>query len=1182
MPWQDLLPRSLPDGRGSVGANRREFLRAAVAAPVVAGLAALTRPSPLDAAPQMAEATGGFHRAPYEALTQFILPGHDEFAGEQTAMEIGRALRESLTSGTLPLSATAKGSSPAASSHRSVADDLAESIFDVNDHDIASGWRRWIASLGEIRRAQFSVLPQNLIRFEAAGRANGKLYHRVGHWRQVWVDGRITGFTPLDEQIAASAEPWFRDVTGGVFSGCRSFEHQLARGIPYWRSRLDPACGIDIYGNNGVSAGDIDGDGVDEVYVCQPGGLPNRLYKFQPNGALRDITEEWRVGIEDDSSCALFIDLRNSGKQDLVVLRAAGPLLLLNRDDHFELRTDAFDFANPPAGGFTGMAAADYDRDGKLDLYLCTYVYFQSEAQYTYASPYHDAQNGPPNFLFRNRLNADGTGRFEDVTASTGMNENNNRFSFAPAWCDYNGDGWPDLYVANDFGRKNLYRNHEGQFRDVAADAGVEDIGPGMSASWFDYDGDGRPDLYVANMWSDVGQRVIHDAAFKPAQGVNEAAYQRHTKGNSLFKNSGDGTFIETTASEHADFGRWAWASGGHDFNNDGQPEILVTCGMLTNASDEDLMGFFWRQVVARSPTTAKPSAAYEGGWNAINQFAREEYSWSGHETNVVHARRGNRFYDFSGVSGLDFAEDGRAFAVTDFDGDGRPDVFLKSRLGPQVRVLQNNCAEGRHSIGFRLVGSTSNRDAIGARVEVDGQVKWLEAGSGYLSQHTKTLLFGLGTRETVRRVQILWPSGARSELANLSAGAVHTVHEDKPGSVAAPMRPHRPLTVSAVEVDNSLALEDTVFVEPIPLPEQLSGPSLLIVTSGESVPDLKVATHVIKLGDGDTDRRRQWTIFRRYLFDWRAPLQTPFCLLLNGAGQAVKVYSRLPSVKTAGEDVGCQAQACVQVSASVDSIQSGIRIRPWKRDFYKLGAAFLLSGYADQALPYLEETLRRTPDNPRVLLLVGQIHARGGRPDQAEGPLRRALELNPSLAEAHTELGTVAESHNNWNEALAEYDRALALKPDLVDALVSAAAVCDKLNDGSRGESYLKRALAIDPNSAEAENAMGLVEAKRDRPEEAREHFQKAIALRRDYAAAINNLGVLYTKTGKPDDAVAALQYGIRVAPDEDILYLNLARLYVQRGQMDRARALMQSLLDRKPSSETAQNALRELERRN
>ena len=150
---------------------------------------------------------------------------------------------------------------------------------------------------------------------------------------------------------------------------------------------------------------------------------------------------------------------------------------------------------------------------------------------------------------------------------------------------------------------------------------------------------------------------------------------------------------------------------------------------------------FFWRQVVAKSPVTESPAPEYENGWNAINQLIRQEYSWCGHEPNVLFVRRrAARYYDFSGVSGLDFADDCRAFAATDFDGDGNLDIVLKSRLGPQVRVLRNNW-------GWAVVRLRCDcRDEIeprriGARVEVDGRVKWLNAGSGFLSQHTKRML---------------------------------------------------------------------------------------------------------------------------------------------------------------------------------------------------------------------------------------------------------------------------------------------------------------------------------------------------------------------------------------------------------------------------------------------------------
>ena len=802
------------------GLNRREFLAASAALPALATLRAAG-----------ASAAEPGHAPAYLALQKYVLPGNDEFPEEKTAAELESALEKALLSGNLPPLVGSFGNfrSPLPKSYKSLAPDLQEAEFEAAEgSSFGKNWAQWVASLGQIRRAQFFSLPDDTVRFEIASQRDGKLLYRVGRWKISFFEGKLASFSPLEEHVAFAPKPFFRDITGAEFEKTRSFAEQLSRGTPYWRSRLDPASGIDVYGSNGIAVGDIDGDGVDEIYICQPGGLPNRLYKFSPDGLLTDITEAWNGGILDETSSALFLDLRNIGRQDLIVLRANGPLLFLNEGTHFRLRRDAFQFATVPAGAFTGIAAADFDRDSKLDLYLCCYVYFLSEAQYTYATPYHDAQNGPPNFLFRNRLNPDGSGFFEDCTAETGMNENNNRFSFAPAWCDFNGDGWPDLYVANDFGRKNLYVNHEGRFSDRAAAAGVEDIGPGMSAAWFDYDRDGKPDLYVSNMWTAAGQRVIHDKNFGPSKAAPDA-YNRHTMGNSLYRNRGDGTFEERTQPEHANFGRWAWSSGGFDFDNDGESEIFVTCGMLTNTSQTDLGGFFWRQVVAKSPVTAHPSGTYENGWNAINQFLREEYSWNGHEPNVLHVRRGGRYYDFSGVSGLDFAEDSRAFAVTDFDGDGRPDILLKSRLGPQLRVLQNDCAGANHAIAFELHGTKSNRDAIGARVQVDNQTKWLDAGSGFLSQHSKRMLFGLGQQDIARQIRVTWPSGTVQDFSNLQAGKTYILTEGAAECTAKPFRKPLELASRAVEGDNTLRLEDTWFLEPVPLPEQHHGPGLLL-----------------------------------------------------------------------------------------------------------------------------------------------------------------------------------------------------------------------------------------------------------------------------------------------------------------------------------------------------------------
>ena len=282
---------------------------------------------------------------------------------------------------------------------------------------------------------------------------------------------------------------------------------------------------------------------------ASPAASPTASIETAAMERLRTSPSLSEVGVLDNTACALFVDVDNDGRQDLIVVRASGPLLFLNEGGgKFRQKSDAFQFATPPQGTFTGAAVADYDRDGWLDIYFCLYVYYQGADQYKYPSPYYAAENGPPNFMMRNQR--DGT--FRDVTRETGLDKNNTRYSFCCGWSDFNGDGWPDLYVVNDFGRKNLYRNNgDGTFTDIAAQAGVEDIGAGMSVCCFDYDNDGAQDLYVANMWTAAGERVaMQDIFKKDAPKEVRQLYYKHAMGNSLFRNRGvnSGGFQDATS----------------------------------------------------------------------------------------------------------------------------------------------------------------------------------------------------------------------------------------------------------------------------------------------------------------------------------------------------------------------------------------------------------------------------------------------------------------------------------------------------------------------------------------------------------------------------------------------------------------------------------------------------------
>jgi len=179
--------------------------------------------------------------------------------------------------------------------------------------------QKWIDELGAVRYSKFYCLADKVVRYEIAGDSG----YRVGETRQVWNNAELVSFQPLSETIVQSRKALFTDITEHCFDDVSSFREQLLQGNTCWRSRLDAATGIDIYGNNGIAVADIDGDGEDEIYVCQPAGLPNRLYKTGSGGKMQDITESWGVGVLDDTTSALFADFRNCGLQDLVVLRSS-------------------------------------------------------------------------------------------------------------------------------------------------------------------------------------------------------------------------------------------------------------------------------------------------------------------------------------------------------------------------------------------------------------------------------------------------------------------------------------------------------------------------------------------------------------------------------------------------------------------------------------------------------------------------------------------------------------------------------------------------------------------------------------------------------------------------------------------------------------------------------------------
>jgi tetratricopeptide (TPR) repeat protein len=1086
-----------------------------------------------------------------------------------------------------------------------------------------------------------SVGVHTRVRYEFLG--EGKGFHReqwIGNLELDWEIGpgtqiRLRKWRNAEEMRSRSLAPVFEDIAARAFAGCASYRAQFVPGVDTWRTVMDGASGIDIYGHNGVAAGDIDGDGFDDLYVCQPAGLPNRLYRNRGDGTFEDVTEASGVGILDNTACALFADVNNDGRQDLIVVRASGPLLFLNAGaGKFRLRPEAFHFARPPQGTFTGAAFADYDRDGWLDIYFCLYTYYQGTDQYRYPLPYFAAENGPPNFLMRNQRD----GSFRDVTRETGLDKNNTRFSFCCGWADFDGDGWPDLYVVNDFGRKNLYRNNgDGTFTDVAKEAGVEDVGAGMSVSWLDFDWDGRQDLYVADMWTAAGLRVSMQERFQ--QNASEevrAMYRRHAMGNCLYRNRGDGKFEDAGLRSGTLMGRWAWSSDAWDFNHDGMPDLYIANGMISGPQRDDLNSFFWRQVVANSPEGAKPNSAYEQGWNAVNELIRADATWSGYERNVLYLNNGDgTFSDVSGAAGMDFLEDSRTFALADFDHDGRVEVVLKNRNGPQLRFLKNVMPQLAPAIAFRLQGKKSNRDAIGAVVTIETsvgrQAKFVQAGSGFLAQHSKELFFGLGEAKGPIQATIRWPSGLEQKIGDLPAN--HRIWIDEGSAAvrkeafASPVSAGEAISASSSSRAEQLPiLVETWLLVPVAAPdfsvggssgneELLSGwrgkPVLLCFGSAELADWasqlasfqkthekwLSEGLQLVVLNVAGTKTAGAWTfpvvsalpelvavynLLYGRLFDRHRDMSLPTAFLIDAQGNIVKIYQgplRLDHVESDFRQIPKTAAERLARGLPFAGVSETYEVG---RNYLSFGSVFYERGYLEQAEEFFRLASKEDPGGAEPLYGLGSVYLDQKKRKEAREYFERAIKSSAdypaTLPNAWNNLGILAAQEGNTDKAIGYFLKALEIQPDHAVALQNLGNAYRQKKDWDAARKTLEHALALNPDDADANYGLGMVYAQLNDTPRAYEFLQKALAARPAYPEALNNLGILYLRTGRSEAAKKSFAESIRVAPGFEQSYLNLARVYAIEGDKAQARATLLELLKVHPEQAQARKELEEL----
>jgi len=594
----------------------------------------------------------------------------------------------------------------------------------------------------------------------------------------------------------------------------------------------------------GIAVADVNGDGFDDIYITMRLGK-NMLLVNQGDGTFLEQAASFKLDLPGHTPCALFADFDNDGDQDVILGRS------LLKTSYLENRQGVF-YQHPipkfmPMAALS-MSAADYNMDGLLDVYICTYrpaapagaspaggVAQSKDGDFDWPDEFFDInlareyrrrvsehrkrkggtvldQLGPPNVLLVNR----GGGRFEPAPENDTVGIWRN--SMQATWGDYNRDGRPDLYIANDWGLDVLFRNDGSDgFTDVTTQAGVTAYGYAMGASWGDYDNDGQDDLYVSNMYSEPGRRIT-----KQIPGL-EKMFIESAAGNWLYHQVANGKFEQVAGlmppSMTVMNAGWSWGGCFADFDNDSFLDLYVLNGYFTapkeHSSGLDLESNLWRTMVRTDENLSRPSFRFSPEWKRTSapdshgpmidaRLAGVErqgdkvfvHSLNGNERNRYFANHAGRsFSDISALSGLDNPADSRGFAILDYDRDGWQDIALVNANQPLFNLYHNEMGTTGLSggvIAIRFVGGNRQaspskgfgcRDGYGARIVVDlGNEKITRehrCGDGWSTQNSPTMMVGIGSHTNVVSLTVKWPSGRTTTTQGVPEGTLLTVYEN-------------------------------------------------------------------------------------------------------------------------------------------------------------------------------------------------------------------------------------------------------------------------------------------------------------------------------------------------------------------------------------------------------------------
>jgi len=551
------------------------------------------------------------------------------------------------------------------------------------------------------------------------------------------------GFSPAGAENSGT-QPKFDDITARA--GIRIRHHTRT-----YSGKNGDVLRMFTSGGAAVAVGDYDNDGYDDLFMTDSEvGKPNHLFHNNGDLTFTDVAEQAGVaGGNDPSSIvsdAIWFDYDNDGLPDLLVARFGTPILYHN-EGHGKFKDVTAGSGLTKFGNTIAVIAFDFDNDGYLDLLFGNY--FQPVNLLSLKDPHvlpnnlDAATNGGGVTLWRNT----GHGSFQDVTEKAGLGKITG-WTLDVGHGDFNNNGLQDIYVACDFGTDHVFLNNgDGTFREVTEKATGWDTKKGMNVDVADYNNDGLLDIYVTNIYDDY---------------MKECAM--------LWQNLGDGTFVDVSSDVGVCDTGWGWAAKFADFDNDGWQDLFVVNGLRSAGSDNYL------PVLLPMLTTPGIDFSDVNNWPDIG-----DRSWSGYQRKRFFHNQGNAtFQEIGATVGVNNDRDGRGIAIIDIDNDGRLDIVQTN--ANQAPILYHNVSGNVGNwVELKLMGTKSNRDGIGARVQLQAggltQIRELDGGNGYAGQSMHRVHFGIGASNKIDALRIRWPSG-RVEIFDVPINTFTSVQE--------------------------------------------------------------------------------------------------------------------------------------------------------------------------------------------------------------------------------------------------------------------------------------------------------------------------------------------------------------------------------------------------------------------